>query len=124
VFVSQLPTPFEVEIPQTLARREVGEQAATLSILLAGFAGPSTEPVVPAPRVLPRIAARHTMPVAPQTPFRVTPPEGWPRPLTMAPIGGPVSGGGGGHIGWKSVSGTNAPPQGSGDRVPRHSGMQ
>ena len=71
VFVSLVPTYYEIELPRALASREPGELAATLPILLAGFAGPSTTPVVPKPRMLPEVVDNRDL-------FRVTPPAGWP----------------------------------------------
>jgi hypothetical protein len=93
LFVSLMPTFYQIELPRRLAKREPGELAATLPILLAGFAGPSTTPVVPRPRMLPASDTHADL-------FRVTPPAGWPWSPTapahvrMTPTG--LGGGGGG----------------------------
>ena len=101
-FVSFIPTAFEVELPRSLSRREPGELAATLPILLAGFAGPSTTPVVPRPRVLPDAVDTNFASL-----FRVTPPKGWPTMTAPARVG--TAGGGlGGHAGSSSTT-TSSP---------------
>jgi hypothetical protein len=82
MFVSLFPTWLEVEIPRTLASREPGELAATLPILLAGYAGPATIPNFPARPMLREILARRKQvggPVDYKDAFRVAPPPGWPK---------------------------------------------
>jgi hypothetical protein len=95
VLVGLYPIPEQVEIPQALARLEVGEQAALLPVLLAGFAGPQAalqRSPAPGPRRPPATAHLDY-----DNLFRVSPPAGWPtarpahhRPEPVAPI--PVHG--------------------------------
>lgn len=109
VFLSLFPAPVEIEIPSALRAREPGEQAAVLPILLAGFAGPSTTPVVPQPRVLPEILARRKNVQGNDyaDAFRVAPPPGWPHMTATSPRGRIPSGGISGSIGSGASSSTS-----------------
>jgi hypothetical protein len=109
MYAGLFPTWMEIEIPRTLAAREPGELAATLPILLAGFAGPADAWFVPPRRLLPTVVEKPKGPVDYADAFRVAPPPGWPtaaKPPRHATMGAPISGTG--SVGSSSSSSTTA----------------